>query len=104
MRSARATELISAVKAEIDRLKKKPVTAAELAQVQETQRRKRETDLKTNSFWSSVLQFYLWNKEDPIQILKFEEMVSSLSAKELQQAARTYLATTRPCSSCVPTK
>ena len=37
-----------------------------------------------------MLQFYLWNKEDPIQILKFEEMVSSLTAKELQQAARTY--------------
>ena len=87
---ARATELISAVKAEIERLKKKPITAAELAQVQETQRRKRETDLKTNSFWSSVLQFYLWNQEDPIQILKFEEMVSSLNAKELQQAAQTY--------------
>jgi zinc protease len=86
----RVQELLAGVEAEIEKLRRKPVTGEELAKVQEMQRRKREVDLKTNTFWFSVLQFYLWGGEDPLQVLEFDRMVDSLTAKELQAAARRY--------------
>ena len=62
-----------------------------LSKVKEMQLRKRETDLKDNSFWLSVLQNYLANGENPVDILNYPKLVEGLTSDVLKQASRTCL-------------
>jgi zinc protease len=83
--------LVKAVFTQIDSLQNVGAAESYLTKVKEMQIRKRETDMKDNNFWLSVLQSYLSNGENPVDILNYPKLVEGLSSDALKQAARTYL-------------
>jgi zinc protease len=87
----RADTLAATAFAVIDTVKQIGVNEATLAKVKETQLRQREVNLKENSFWLSALQTYLSNGDDPLDILKYPELVKSLTSDDIKKAAETYL-------------
>jgi zinc protease len=87
----RVEELSKSMFAEIERFKEAGVDESYVLKVKETQRRERETDLKTNGFWLSYLRFYYQNGEDPENINRYDALVAKLTAGALQDAARRYL-------------
>jgi zinc protease len=87
----RMEAIIAAALAEIERSRQTPPSAQEVDKIKEVIRREREIDLRSNSYWLSVLQFYAFHKEDPLQILDFNILIDNLSPVELQQAVTTYL-------------
>ena len=86
----RVEELTAEVFTQIDSLRTVGTTDDYLAKVKEAHRRKRETDLKKNSFWLYVLDFYYSNGEDPLTVLEFDEKVENLSLDSVREAARKY--------------
>ncbi len=89
---ARVEELVAAVFDEIEKLKADGPSAEVMEKVKEQQRRERETQLKTNGFWLSVLDFYYSHDgEDPRDALTYGDMIESLTAEDVRQAARRYL-------------
>ena len=58
--------------------------------IKSVNRRERETDLKENSFWLNVLEFYYSNDEDPLTVLEFDEKVNNLSLDAVRETADTY--------------
>ncbi len=92
---ARAAELAEAVFAEIDDLKN-GVSQEYVDKVKEQQRRERETSLEENGFWLGILDFYYTNEnEDLLDVLRYGEMIDSLTPEDVQAAAREYLDTSR---------
>ena len=87
----RVDELTQAVFAQIEKLKNEGPPEDVVATVREQQRRERETDVRTNSFWVSVLDFYFSRDEDVLDVLRYDEMIQSTTAEEIQEAAREYL-------------
>lgn len=62
-----------------------------LLKVQESQRRRREVDLRENGFWLRALESYYDNGIDPKVLLTYDELVDSVTAEDLQNAAKRYL-------------
>lgn len=89
----RVDELRGTVMDEIDNLKIRGLTKEYLDKVKESQRRKRETDLKKNNFWLSALQLAYYHDKDPRDILEFEKQVDSLTLGDIKSAARKYFNT-----------
>ncbi|HVS13956.1 MAG TPA: insulinase family protein [Thermoanaerobaculia bacterium] len=87
----RVDDLRAAVREELERIREAPVDAQEIRNVQETQRRARETALEQNGFWASVLGFVFERDLDPLEILRYEDRVASLDADELLATARRTL-------------
>ncbi|MEE9170948.1 MAG: insulinase family protein, partial [bacterium] len=86
----RVDELSKEVFNKIDSLKLYGVDDLVLTKVKETQRRERETDLKRNGFWLSVLQFYYQHGIEPESIWEFDERAEKLSTEDIQEAAQKY--------------
>lgn len=86
----RVEELIEAVRGVVDEVVAEPLEERYVTTVRETQRNRREVDLKQNSFWNSVLPFYDWHGEDPRTLNDFEEYVSSLTAEQIRETAEKY--------------
>ena len=86
----RLVELTDAAFAAIDSLSEHGASEENLAKVKETQRRQRETDLKENSFWMSVLNVYDRNDEDLRLILDYDRLVEGLTAEAIGEAAALY--------------
>lgn len=91
----RVEELTAAVFDQIERLKEEGPEADVVSTVKEQQRRARETDLRTNSFWTSVLEFCYSHDEDVLDVLTYEELISELEAEDIREAAQRYLAEDR---------
>lgn len=91
----RAGELAGTVYSLIDSVKTDGFAATYLERVKETQLRQREVNLKNNSFWLGILQTYISNGDDPRDLLKYPDLVRSLTSDDLKAAARTYLDTNR---------
>lgn len=89
----RVDELRDTVMNEISNLKIRGLTEEYLNKVKESQRRKRETDLKKNNFWLSALQAAYYHNKDPRNILNFEKQVESLTLDDIKHAARKYFNT-----------
>ncbi len=87
----RVDELTEAVFAQIETLKTEGPPDDVISTVREQQRRERETDLRTNDFWVSVLDFYYSRDEDVLDVLRYDELIQSLTAEEIQEAAQRYL-------------
>jgi zinc protease len=62
-----------------------------LTKVKESQRRKRETDLKENSFWLNSLRSYYQHGEDPRELMNFDTMIENLSLETIRLATARYL-------------
>ncbi|HEX7069895.1 MAG TPA: insulinase family protein, partial [Rhodothermales bacterium] len=88
----RADELLGAVWATIDSVKAFGPPADDLEKVKEQQRRSRQTDLETNPFWVSVLDFYYSHENEPLSdVNAYLRMTEELTVEEMQQAARDFL-------------
>ena len=86
----RLDELTEAAFSAIDSLATHGASQDNLAKVKETQRRQRETDLKENGFWMSVLNVYDRNDEDLRLILDYDRLVDGLTAEAIGEAAALY--------------
>lgn len=86
----RTEELRGVLFAQIDSLRDVGLDQTYVDKVKETQRRSRETDLKENGYWLSVLRFYYSHGEDPTNILKAEEKIEGLSLEAIKAAANRY--------------
>ena len=91
----RATELQKAVFDEIDSVKAHGASESELQKVRETDLRERETNLKQNRVWLSLLASYDFNGWDPALILKYDQVVKALDSAKMQAAARKYFDSSR---------
>ncbi len=87
----RVQELTAVVFEQLDSLKTFGTTLKYLTKVKETQRRERETSLKENRFWLSILETYDYHGEDLLDILKYDELVDGLSLEAIRNAAQRYL-------------
>ena len=89
----RAEELTNAVFETIGEIKQSGVEEDYVARVQEQQRQARITDLEENRFWLNALRssYYSDSVSEPLDILRYEELVDSLTAEDLQQAAIKWL-------------
>lgn len=89
---ARADELADATFAEIDSMQSARASAQNMQKVTEQQRRARETSLEENGFWANQIDYY-YSREgaDPATLLRYPELVDSLTAEDIQEAARRYL-------------
>lgn len=65
--------------------------SADLAKVKEILKRERETNLRDNNFWVGVLRSYFINKQDPLLIMAYTDMVDELTQEGIRHAAIQYL-------------
>jgi zinc protease len=86
----RVEELTGTVFQQIDSLRTFGTTEKYLAKVKEIQRRKRQTDLKENSFWLNSLRAYYQYQENPLEILNYDQLIENLSLAAIPQAAQRY--------------
>jgi len=86
----RVDELVGATFDVIDNLKKNGPSAEDLEKTKEILLRERETNLKENRYWLSVLNFYYLNDEDPTQVLRDDALIRNLTADQIQKAAVKY--------------
>jgi zinc protease len=87
----RVEELVRVVFRQLDSLATVGPTEVELAKVKEGQRRARETRLRENGFWLSLLLLYDRYELDFADVGRFESLVQSLDARMIQEAAQRYL-------------
>jgi zinc protease len=83
-------KLIKATDEEIHALKKNGPTAADLNKVKETWIKQHREDLKENSYWLSKLLQLVENPASSATMLKGEERINAITAKEIQEAANRY--------------
>ncbi len=84
----RLDELTEATFAAIDSLATYGASDENLAKLKETQRRQRETDLRENGFWLSILSVYDRYGEDLRLILDYDRLVDELTSEAIGEAAR----------------
>ncbi len=84
---SKVEELMGSVEALIEELRTEPLDESYAQTVRETQRRRRETDMRQNSFWTYILSFYDWHGEDPGVVLEFDDFVSGVSPESLLETA-----------------
>ena len=87
----RVDELTRAAFAEIDSLRKYGPTKADMEKVKEIEIRERESAMRENGSWLSLLSTYVHNEWDPRDILSYGEEVKKLKASDIRDAARKYL-------------
>lgn len=86
----RVDELVGATFDVINDLREKGPLPEDLEKTKEILLRERETNLKRNQYWLSVLNFYYLNNEDPTQTLRDDGLIRNLSAEQIQNAAEKY--------------
>jgi zinc protease len=87
----RTEELTNSVFQVIDSLKTFGSKDIYITKVRETQLRSYETNLKGNTFWLRALQSYYFRGQNPDLILKYPELVGTLTSGSIQKAASQYL-------------
>lgn len=89
---ARVAELTEAVMAQIEQIKEEGPEADDVQKVQEQQRRQRETQLEENAFWLGTLSFYYSHTDERLlDVLDYPELIGSLTAEAVEEAAARYL-------------
>jgi zinc protease len=87
----RTEELINSVFQVLDSLKTYGPKDIYITKVRETELRSYETNLKENAFWLRALQSYYFQGQNPELILKYPELVKTLTSARIQKAAIQYL-------------
>lgn len=89
----RAEELTNAVFETIREIQQSGVSEDYVIRVQEQQRQARVIRLEENRFWVNALRsaYYSDRISEPLDILRYNELVDSLTAEDLQQAATNWL-------------
>jgi zinc protease len=88
---SRVEELTSTVFQAIDSLKQFGPAEIYIKKVKEAQLRSYETNMKENTYWLRALQNYYFNGQEPSLILKYPELVSTLSSEKIKIAVNRYL-------------
>ena len=88
-------DLVNAVFAEISAIQANGVAEPYLTQVREAERRTRELNLTDNQFWLSALELYYTEQLDPKDILRFDELIATITSDRMRDTARRYLDTSR---------
>lgn len=88
---SRVEELTNTVFQAIDSLKQFGPAETYITKVKEAQLRSYETNMKVNTFWLRALQNYYFNGQDPSLILKYPELVSTLTSEKIKMAVNRYL-------------
>jgi zinc protease len=83
-------KLIKATEEEIQALKKNGPATADLVKVKENWTKQYREDLKENSYWLSKLVQIVENPASVSTMLKGEERINAITAKEIQEAANRY--------------
>jgi len=86
----RVEELTKSLFEQIDSMKISGPDDIYITKVRETQNREYETNLKENLFWLRNLQNSYYIKQNPEKILDYPQLVKTLSAEMIQNAARKY--------------
>lgn len=81
---------IEATFAEVRKLQDQGPEAADLAKIKENWSNNYRRSLRENGWWAGNLQAALVNKIDPKVLLRQNEMIASLTAADVQAAARRY--------------
>ena len=71
--------------------REKGIEQKTLDKVKETWRKHYKESLENNGFWLQSLSSSWINRDDPENILKYEQRVNALTLEDIQQAARKYL-------------
>jgi zinc protease len=87
----RADSLVAAVFAQIDSLKANGPRAVDLAKYKETSTRSRETDLRQNGWWLSLLASSRREGEDPATRFALAPELARITPETVRDAARAYL-------------
>ena len=87
----RLDELTAATFAVIDSLSTYGASADNLAKVQETRRRSRETDLEENGFWLAAISAYDRDGQPLEDILELDPLLAGLTPEGIGAAARRWL-------------
>ncbi len=87
----RVGELSGAVFAVIDTMRQIGIPDSYLAKIREMNLKEWETNSKQNGFWTGTLYQYARYSEDPAKIPGYPELVRSLTAEDIRQAALRYL-------------
>ena len=87
----RLDELTAATFAVIDSLSTHGASAENLAKVQETRRRSRETDLEENGFWLAAIFGYDRDGQPLEDILELDPLLDGLTTEGIGAAARRWL-------------
>jgi len=83
--------LESAVFEEIKRIQREGIDEELIVKVQEAQRRSRESGVEQNGFWLTRLQSYYGVGTDPLEILRYDDLVDRVTSERLQGVARKFL-------------
>ena len=75
----------------IKTIQEKGVEQKDLDKVKETWKKKYHVGLQSNDFWLNTLSLTWINRENPENILNYEEKVNALTVKDLQEAAQQFL-------------
>ena len=84
-------KLIESALGEVKTIKENGVQQKDLDKVKETYLVTRKEDSKTNRFWLNALIKAEKDGSDAAEVLKYEEAVKALTAKQLQDVAIKYL-------------
>ena len=87
----RLDELTAATFTVIDSLSTHGASADNLAKVQETRRRSRETDLEENGFWLAAISGYDRDGQPLDDILELDPLLDGLTTEGIGEAARRWL-------------
>lgn len=87
----RANELISVVKNEMTTLRTTTIPDSLIAKVREMQKKERETGMKTNRFWLSVLSQFERDSEPFSNLNLRDELIAKLTPAQIRAAANIYL-------------
>jgi zinc protease len=87
----RLDSLVQVVFEELRRIRDSLPTDQEVATLQESQRRGRETSLRQNEYWMGQLLGYYREGYDPRDIAAYEQLIAGLTPETLRQAAQRYL-------------
>jgi len=89
----RVEELTGVIFEQIDSLKTAGTTDVYLNKVKEITKRQREVAMKENRFWLSGLNRVDFHGLDPLQYLRYNDMVDSITVEAIQEAAQQYFDT-----------
>lgn len=87
---AKVDDLVQTAYQVINEIKKNGIAAEDLKKIQEQEIRQRETSLKENSFWLSMLENIYFYRYNTAEVLKTPEYIKSFTPKELQQKCISY--------------
>ena len=77
----------------MDKLKVDGPADEDLLKVEESQRRSRETNLEQNGFWLYQLLYADRYGVEPLDILRYNDLIDELSCESLRDAAERFLNT-----------